>query len=250
MGAELIIAGVIALVGAGIGAWSAADKNQRANAEFNQKKREAQKQYELGKRASDEQWDIGRGKALDDAAIAEKRLDEGVDGSIDEYNTMLLAQAYGTQDARIQNESGIGMSRVAEGAGGTRGNAANELVRGYAADSFERQLGIQERQNSQALSGMVGQANNAMQDIARERASWDAGGWRYEEKAAQDTYNKGMADLGQSSMQWQQDYLNRADVQALNYITDIHGGMSSGWSMGTSIARTWGNFYEPPKKDK
>jgi hypothetical protein len=166
-------------------------------------------QYELGKAYSDQQYGINRTEAHTNLAIQEQRLGQDVDSFTDQFNTGLLAQAYGIQNAQIQAASGIGASRAAEGMGGTRGNGANELMRAYEQTGLDRTIGLQYRQNDQALSGMVTQANRGMQDIGRERASWDPGGYRYESKAAQDSYNLKMAELGQNEFDYQSAQLDK-----------------------------------------
>jgi hypothetical protein len=151
-------------------------------------------------------------------------------------NTGLLSQAYGIQNARIQTASNIGASVAAEGAGGTRGNAANGLMRAYEQQSLDRNIEVQERENSQALTGMVTQANNAYQDISRERDSWDTGGYRYQMKEAQDAYNKKMAALGRTEFQWQMDNVTGSGAYGwMDYASDIIGGGVSGFNLGNKI---------------
>jgi len=50
---------------------------------------------------------------------------------------------------------------------------------------------------------MITQANNAYEDISHERDSWDPGGYRYQEKTAQNDYNKKLAKMGQNKFNWQ-----------------------------------------------
>ncbi|MDR1109059.1 MAG: hypothetical protein LBL19_08500 [Spirochaetaceae bacterium] len=227
----LAIFGVSSLVGAGMGWWSADKQRREKQAELERQKRVAWDQYELGKAYSDQQYTINRTEAHSGLAIQERRLDQDVDSSIGQFNTGLLGQAYGIQDAQIQTASGIGASRAAEGMSGTRGNEANELVRAYAQQGLDRNIGLQYQQNDQALSGMITQANRGVQDISRERASWDAGGYRYESKAAQDSYNRQMAEMGQSEFDWA--IANASSPE--DYAMSILGGASSGLSLASSL---------------
>jgi hypothetical protein len=201
-------------------------------------KEQAWEKYLLGAAYSNRLYDINRREAQTGLAIQRRRLDENVDQGIGRFNTGLLAQAYGIQNARIQTASGIGASRAAEGAGGTRGNGANELARAYEQTSLDRNVDLQYRQNGQALAGMLSQANNAAADIRRESASWDPGGYRYESKAAQDSYNRNMALLGQSEFDWA---IRDAEPTWLDYATNIFNGASTGIGMVSSFGSAF-NF--------
>jgi hypothetical protein len=119
---------------------------------------------------------------------------------------------------------------------GTRGNEANELVRAYAQQGLDRNIGLQYQQNDQALAGMITQANRGVQDISRERASWDAGGYRYELKGAEDTRNRELADLGISALTWQEDQIDK--YAWMNYTSDILKGGMSGFNFGTNLYGT------------
>jgi hypothetical protein len=226
-----VLAAIGAIGGAAAGWWSADKQRRDKQAELDRQKRVAWDKYELGKAYSDQQYAINRAEAHSGLAIQERRLDQDVDSSIGQFNTGLLGQAYGIQDAKIQTASGIGASRAAEGMSGTRGNGANELVRAYAQQGLDRNIGLQYQQNDQALSGMITQANRGMQDIRRERASWDAGGYRYESKAAQDSYNRQMADLGQDEFDWAIAHASSPE----DYAVSILGGASSGLSLASSL---------------
>jgi hypothetical protein len=227
----LAILGGSALLGSGIGLWSADLEKRKTQEQLQRQKEQAWAKYELGKAYSDQQYAINRGEAQTGLAIQERRLGEDVDSSIGQFNTGLLAQAYGIQDARIQTASGIGASRAAEGMSGTRGNNANELTRAYQQTSLDRSIGLRYEQNGQALSGMLTQANRGAADITRERASWEAGGYRYESKTAQDDYNRKLADLGQADYQYAID--NAASWE--DYALSALSGASSGLGLAGSI---------------
>jgi hypothetical protein len=80
-----------------------------------------------------------------------------------------------------------------------------------------------------------------MTDISRERASWDAGGSRYQQKAAQDEYNFKMAKLGQSAIDWQIGQNKKyAPFEALG---DIFSGLTSGLDFGQGAY----SFYKDAK---
>jgi hypothetical protein len=67
-----------------------------------------------------------------------------------------------------------------------------------------------------------------MQDINREKLSWDAGGYRYQQKETQDAYNKQMAELGQSDFDWR---ISDAAPTGLDYLNNILG---SAFGMGSA----------------
>jgi hypothetical protein len=218
------------------GAWAgAASVDQRAREEkaaLEQQKKSAWKQYQYGQQYSDEMFALQKGEALGQLAVQRRNLGTQMGMSVDSYNTSLLAQAFGIQDARIQAGSAIGGSLAAEGMGGTRGNAANEMARSYASQGLERNVDVQDRQNRDYLNQMVSGANMAAGAIGREEASWMPGGYRARAKDAQDSYNRNLAQLGQDNFDWQIDQASPTD---LDYFTGIMGGMSSGFSLGSSV---------------
>jgi len=164
------------LLGAGAGLWGTGQNLSRQQKELERQKTAAAEQYGYGKELSEKQWGIQSGEAAYQLGAQEKALHEGMGQFTGEWNTAMLARAFGEQDARIQNAASAGMSRVQEGMGGTRGNAANELARAYADTSLERNIDLQRRQDGQALAGTLGEANRAMGAIGHERDSWEAGG--------------------------------------------------------------------------
>jgi hypothetical protein len=215
--------------GAGIGLWSSDRERRKKQEELDRQKDLAWDKYELGKAYSDQQYGINRTEAQTGLAIQQNRLDEDVDSSVDQFNTGLLAQAYGIQNAQIQTASSVGASRSAEGMSGTRGNGANELMRAYEQTSLHRNIDMQYQQNDQALAGMITQANRGMQDISRERASWDPGGYRYESKAAQDDYNLKLAEMGQAEYDYaidQEEWHNNWEEFALSALSGASTGLS------------------------
>jgi hypothetical protein len=221
-----------ALLGAAAGGVAAWQNSEREKDAITQQKQTAWKQYELGQQHSDEQYAIQRGEALYQLGAQERALTETLGLSLDEYNTGLLAQAFGIQDARIQTSQTVGAATAAEGAGGTRGNAANELVRAYAAQGLERSITVQDRQNQNALDRLFSGVNQSTAAIAHERDSWKSGGYRFAQKESQDAYNLATAKLGQSNFNWQ---LEQAEPTFLDYATGILGGASSGMGMANSI---------------
>jgi hypothetical protein len=227
----LAIFGVSALLGGGMGVWSAARQSRDEQDRLRRQQAQAWEKYELGKAYSDNQYAINRDEAQVNLALQARRLDEDVGSSVDQFNSGLLGQAYGIQNAQIQTASGIGASRAAEGMSGTRGNGANELMRAYEQNSLDRNIGLQYRQNDQAMAGMIGQANRGMADIGRERASWEPGGYRYQSKTAQDEYNRDLALSGQSDFDWA---IGNAAMGPEDWALGFFGGASSGLGLGAS----------------
>ncbi|MDR0601715.1 MAG: hypothetical protein LBG42_04975 [Treponema sp.] len=223
---------LLPIAGAGTGIVSTIlGSNKEQEALERQKEMDRQK-YLLGKEYSDKQYAINRGEAQIQGAVQQGRLTENMSRSADQFNLGLLSQAYGIQNAQIQTASSIGASLAAEGMSGTRGNAANALMRDYEQTNLDRNVALQERGNELSLAGMLSQANNAAADITRERESWNTGGYRYRQKEAQDAYNLSMAQLGQSAYDWQ---IEQADWTALDLIT---GGLQ-GASLGLNLWNSW-----------
>jgi len=251
----------LALLGAGIGALAGViSKKQKAKQEqaaLEQQKKNAWQQYLYGKEYSDERFSIQKDEALNQLDTQQKNLDTQVGLSTDEYNTSLLAQAFGIQDARIQNASQTGMHMAAEGASGTRGNENNAMLRAYAEQGLERNIDVQDRQNKNQLNGLVTGANASAAAIAHEKSTWMPGGYRVKEKDAQDNYNLNLANLGQSNFNWQ---INQANPTFGTYAAGALGGFSQGMQIGSDIdhvGRTWLGTQEQPwsrlfnkKKDK
>jgi hypothetical protein len=226
--------GTLMAIGAGTGLVSTFLSGKKQQAQIAQQKKMAWDQYLLGQNYADKQWGINRQEAKTSLGIQRSRLDQSVDQSMGQFNLGLLGQAYGMQDAQIQAASNVGASIAAEGMSGTRGNAANGLMRAYEMQSLERNIDLQQRDNSLVLQGMMGQASNAAADISRESASWDKGGYRYSQKAAQDDYNRGMAELGQANFDWA---IAEAKPGWMDYAVGMFGGMGSGLNLAGSFNR-------------
>lgn len=169
--------------------------------------------------------------------IQRRGLDTQTDLSFDDFNTNLLAQAFGIQDARIQSSSAIGQSLAEEGASGTRGNASNDMIRAYASQGLERNIDLQNKQTDNYLNRMITGANMTSDAISREKAAWLPGGYRYREKTAQDSYNANMYELGQSNYDWHTQQINNNAF--LDMFTGIMGGASSGLDMGLKQYEFW-----------
>jgi hypothetical protein len=242
-----------ALIGGAIGAWNTGHERNRQEAELSRQKKNAEKAYGYGKDLSDKQYSLQKGEALWQLGMQNRALNEGMDQFTGEFNTRLLARAYGEQDARIQTASGIGADAVIEGMGGTRGNAANQLARDYAEKGLERQIGVQRGQDADTLSGTMQNANRSVMAMGHERASWEQGGYRYEMKAANDLYNKNIYELGQENYQWHIDDLNSDESKILDFTTGVFGGASSGMGLARSIFgydSDWGSVFSKKKKEK
>jgi hypothetical protein len=226
-----------------MGAWSNWRETDRQARALERQREDAQKAYGYGKDLSDRQYGLQKGEALWQIGMQDRGLREGMDQFTGEYNTRLLARAYGEQDARMQAASGIGASIAQEGMRGTRGNEANRLERDYAAASLERQIGLQRRQDEGALAAAVQGANRSAAALGHERESWGPGGYREGMKNAQDAYNKKMSDLGISNLDWQLEDMNGWENQALNYTAAAFGGASSGLSLGMSGYSFYRNWW-------
>jgi hypothetical protein len=205
-------------------------------ARLEQQKKVAWDQYQLGKAYSDKQYALQRTEARTNLGIQQQRLGQSVDQSMAEMNTGLLGQAYGVQNAQIQTASSVGSSLAAEGMSGTRGASGNSLMRAYEETSLDRNVALQNRQNDLALTSLTTQATNSLNDISRERDSWEAGGSRYQQKAAQDKYNLKMAKLEESNFDWE---LAQAQPNGMDYLSAGMSGLSSGMGFGQQV----GDFY-------
>jgi len=231
----------MAAVGAGLGALfgalSTSRKRKQEKAEIEKQKENARIQYEYGKEYSDNLFNIRKTESLENLGMQQRNLDTQLDLSFDDYNSNLLAQAFGAQDARIQTSSAIGESIAAEGASGTRGNASNEMIRSYVAEGLERNIDIQNKQNDNYLNRMIKGADMSTDAINREKASWLPGGYRIQEKQSQDSYNYNLYQLGKSNFDWQTKQIN--DNTFLDYFTGITGGASSGFNLGSNFGDYW-----------
>ena len=227
----------MALVGAGLGLASVGIDKRRQQKELKHQKGIDQSKYNIGKIYSENLYNIRKTEALDNLSMQKRNLDTQMNLSVNDYNTGLLAQAFGMQDARIQSESAIGASLAAEGASGTRGNTANQIVRDYAVQGLERNIEIQERQNRDHLNSMITSGNISAAGIEKEKASWQEGGYRHQEKAAQDRYNLQMFNLGQEEFDRQIEMSNPFALSwdnLFDYTTGGFGGASSGYNFYTS----------------
>jgi hypothetical protein len=231
--------------GGGAGIISTIFGSSKEQEALQRQKEAAWKQYVYGKEYSDRQYGINQGEAQVQAAIAQQRLGQNLNQSVDQFNLGLLSQAYGIQNAQIQTASNTGASLAAEGMSGTRGNEAGALMRAYEEAALDRNVALQRRENDLSLAGMTSQAANTAADIRREMDSWEAGGYRYAQKEAQDSYNLSMAKLGQDAFDWQ---IDQADWSWL----DLAVGGLSGASSGLSLWNSWNDasqFGGAPKPD-
>ena len=218
--------------GAGAGLLSGLQREKEEKELLEYQKKQATKQYEYGKQLSEREYAINKGEAHYQLGQQENALHDSMGMFTDQFNTNLLAQAFSTQDARIENASGIGMSRAAEGAGGTRGMESNELMRAYSKQGLEQQVDIQHRQNNAMLTGAVQDANRTMGDINYERNSWEAGGYRHNLKTAQDKYNENIYQMGQDHFDQQIDW---ATLTGMDHISNMLAGGVHGAKMGNDL---------------
>jgi len=191
--------GLIAgLAGAAAGGISTLISGSKQKAALREQKNNAWQAYLINKDFADTQFALNKGEAQTTLGIQQNRLRQDVNTGVENFNTGLLGQAYGIQDARMNLAGQLGAYDAAQGASGTRGNEASGLVKAYAEKSFDRNLDLQKSQNDQALGGMITGASRGNQDINRERASWEEGGYRSMLFSAEDERNRKLALLGQS----------------------------------------------------
>ena len=226
-----------AAVGAGVGIASTRRRRREEEERIKREKENAKKQYQYGKEYSDRMYDLKKNEALGQLDVQRKGLDTQLGLAIDDYNDNLLAQAFGIQDARIQTSSFIGESLAAEGASGTRGNESTEMIRSYAAQGLDRNIELQDRQNSNYLYKVITGANQTADAISREKAAWMPGGYRDQEKNAQDAYNYQIYQLGQDNYNWQMQ--QHESYKFLDYFTGAMSGANSGFNMGTNYSNMW-----------
>jgi len=230
---------LIPLIGAGVGAitgglstWQQGEKEKAA---LERQKESARQQYLLGKEYSDEMYSIQKSEALNQLGVQRSNLDKQLSNATSEYNASLLSQAFGIQDARIQSDSAIGASVAAEAAGGTRGDAANEMIRAYAAAGLERNIDMQNKQNVNYMDQVITGANLTADAIKREGISWMEGGYRHHQKTSQDAYNENIYKLGQSDYDWA---IEQSQPGFLDYFTGVLSGASGGFDLGFGIENT------------
>jgi len=241
----LMALGSLVGAAAGIaGTWQQGDREKKA---LEKQKESAWQQYQYGKEHSDKQFGIQKTEAMEQLGMQRKNLDTQMGLSVDDYNTALLAQAFGIQDAKIQTSSAVGESLAAEGASGTKGSASGDMTRNYASQSLDRNIGLQDTQNRNQLNSMISGANMTANAIAREEASWMPGGHRVKSKEAQDAYNLDIANLGQSNFDWQ---IKQSEPGFLDYFTGAMGGASTGMSTAQSFdqfVNAWGSTGKAKK---
>jgi len=208
-------------------------------------------QYNLSKKHSDKMFSLQKNEALDNLSVERRNLNKNVGLSFDNFNTALLAQAYGIQDARIQTAASKGSFAAAEAVSGTKGNAANNLVTAYAQQGLDRNIEVQDRQNSDQLNNMVSSANMAAGAISRERASWFPGGSKVLAKKAQDDYNRKVYNLGQNEFDYQVKQLNPFinPYGFLDLISTTASGFASGYGTGVGI-KEWNRQKNIPFSTK
>ena len=218
-----------------LGLFSTGWQKHKNQEELKHQKGLNQKQFDLNRQYGDDIYSLRKGEALDQLGIQKDNLNTRLNYAVDDYNTSLLAQAFGIQDARIQGASATGASLAAEAASGTRGNAANEMVRSYATQGLERNIDLQEKQNVSQLNQMITGANDAAGAIEREKDSWAQGGYRDREKSLQDNYNYSIFDLGQKEYDrqiQQSDPFELSWDNLFDYVGGAFSGAYSGMSMG------------------
>jgi len=227
----------IAGIGAGVGVASKYYEGKKQRDALKDQRWLNERAFRLGQAHSDKMFNLSKNEALGNLDIQRRNLNKQMGMAVEDFNTGLMAQAFGIQDARIDNSSGVGAHQVMEGASGTRGNATGEMVRNYATQGLERNIQIQERQNTNQLNQLVTGANIAAEGIQRERDSWDKGGFRYEEKQLNDAYNKDIHKLSTED-------INRKISQANPGWLDFTVAGISGASSLIGFAKSASEYYK------
>jgi hypothetical protein len=230
---------LFALGGAAIGGLSTLIQGGKQKAALRAQKDNAWQKYLINKEFGEAQFGINKGEALTALGIQQGRLWEDVDTGVKDFNTGLLGQAYGIQDAQIEFAGKIGGYDAAQGMSGTRGNEANGLTRAYAQKSFDQNVGLQNKQNDAAISSMMTGATRGNQDIMRERESWGEGGYRTLLYNAEDERNRKLAELGQAEYD---SAISSANPGIFDYLMGGLSGASTGLSLysGLKEARQYG----------
>jgi hypothetical protein len=241
--------------GAVIGLASTFNQRKREKKELERQKGIQEQAFNYGQEHSDNMFSLRKTEALEHLGVQRRNLDTQLGLAVDDFNTSLLGQAFGIQDARIQTNSAVGAHQAAEAASGTRGSAAGEMIRDYATQGLERNVELQERQNASHLNQMITGANTAADAISREKASWHPGGFRYQEKGLQDTYNLNIHNLGMKDFDHRINQANPWNLKDnwLDYTASMFSGASTGMSMGRSIENfnwNWGNIFQRRKKEE
>jgi len=242
----LIFAAAGAAAGGTAGIFGTKNKKDRDTEAIRRQKENARKQAEYEKLLREQQFNISKGEAMYQLDAQDRELREGMNQFTDEYNAALLGSAFGARDLRIQTDADIGMSMVNEGASGTRGNEANDLMRAFASSSAEDYIGLQKKQEENALSGTVNAAGRAIAAMGHEKASWEPGGWRHEMKDAQDTYSDSVFDLGQDHFDWMLEQYEFKNMW-MDYVTAFLSGGQSGANSGYSAYsyyKDWNTMFK------
>jgi hypothetical protein len=224
---------IAAIAGAAIGGASKLISGKQQEKALKEQKANAWQSYLINKDFADTQFGIQQGEALSSLGIQGGRLREDVRTGTENFNTGLLGQAYGIQDAQMGLASQLGAYDVNQGASDTRGNEANGLVKAYAQTSFDRNLELQRQQTDQQHEGMITGANRAGQDLNREKESWGEGGYRTRLYEAESDRNRELALLGQSEYD---SAISAAKPGILDYLTGGLLGASQGMSLYSGIS--------------
>jgi hypothetical protein len=233
------------LGGAVIGGLSTLISGKKQKDALRAQKENAWQRYLINKEFGDAQFGINKGEALTSLGIQQGRLREDVDTGVGNFNTGLLGQAYGIQDAQIGLAGQLGAHDAAQGMSGTRGNEANGLTRAYAQKSFDQNVGLQNKQNDAAIGSIMTGATRGNQDIERERESWGEGGYRTLLYNAEDERNLKLARLGQTEYD---SAISAANPGIFDYLAGGFSGASLGLSLYSGIqeAKRYGDGKDEP----
>jgi hypothetical protein len=181
----------------------------------------------------DQSFSLQKERALEDLDIQQNRLAQALGADVAGFNLGLAGQAQTNQAARISLASNAGATQAWQGASGTRSNDALQRNINYEETALSRQMNLQQRSNSLALTNMTRQYSNQFNDIGREIDSWNPGGYRYQAKELSDIYAKQMHNL---NMEEYNQAIADAAATPLDYLAGILGGAREGTSFAMQIA--------------
>jgi hypothetical protein len=221
-----------AAVGAGIGALSTYLQSEEQSGKVRRQKRLAEEAYRYERQYQDAGFNLQRDQAQETLRIQRNRLGEALGADVTGFNLGLEGQALAIQNAQISLAQNAGSAQAWQGASGTRGGEATGRNLAYEQRAFERQTDLQERSNALNLRTMTRQYSYQFDDIGRELASWDEGGYRFRAKQLSDIYAGQMHDL---KMREYDLAMRDAEASPLDYFSNMLGGAMSGASFGGQI---------------
>jgi hypothetical protein len=222
----------MAVAGAAVNQISGFIQSQKEQERIKRQKAMEAEAYRYQQQYGSASYNLQREQSREELGIQKNRLAEAMGADMSGYNLALEGQALDVQGARISLADSAGMARAAQGAGGTRGGGGLERRIEYQERAFDRQLDLQQRGNSLSLQNMTRQYTNQFDDIGRELASWDPGGYRYRAKSLSDTYAEQMQGL---KMRGYDQAIDDAKYTFGDFLFSGLSGAASGASFGQQL---------------